>query len=140
MTTATRGCNGKIKAIDLGGTIAVVGGIQSWSFTQESEEIDRSEIGTCTKASEAGAVKTSIELSGFWNTSSGAKQGDLTAGNVVDVQLFPGGSGSGSKYYSTATGEGATVLSQSISGEVDGLVSFSITASVNGALSILTVT
>lgn len=134
MTTATRGCNGKIKAIDLGGTIAVVGGIQSWSFSEEAESIDSSEIGTCTKASTAGAVKTTVEVSGFWNTSSGAKQGDVKAGNVVDLQLFPGGSGSGESYYSTATGTGATVLTRSINGEVDGLVSFSATLDVNGAL------
>ena len=57
MATAIRGCFGKIKTKDLAatGALAIVGGIQEWTLSEEAEDIDASEIGTCIKASVSGA-------------------------------------------------------------------------------------
>lgn len=137
MTTATRGCTGVFKAVTQGGTLAVVGGVQEWTLSEESEEIDASEIGTCTKATIAGATTRSLSLSGFWNAAD-AGQDDLVVGAIVDFELYPEGTVSGSTYYSTTTG-GATVTSVEKSGGVDSLVTFSASLSINGALTEATV-
>lgn len=137
MTTATRGCTGVFKAVTQGGTVAVVGGVQEWTLSEESEEIDASEIGTCTKATIAGATTRSLSLSGFWNAAD-AGQDDLIVGAIVDFELYPEGTVSGSTYYSTTTG-GATVTSVEKSGGVDSLVTFSASLSINGALTETTV-
>lgn len=133
MTTAFRGCLGVVKVKDLATTsaIPVVGGVQEWSLTQEAESIDASEIGTCTKASVAGANSRQLSLSGFWNPSAGANQSEITVGNVVAIELYPAGTGSGNEYFATTTG-GATVGSVENGGSVDGLVSFSATLTING--------
>lgn len=134
MATAIRGCFGKIKTKDLAatGALAIVGGIQEWSLSEEAEDIDSSEIGTCTKASVAGANDRSLSISGFYAPADG-NQGDLTVGNVVDIEIYPAGSGSGNQYFSTTTG-GGTVLSIERGGSTDGLVSLSMSIKINGDL------
>jgi len=132
MTTATRGCTGVFKAVTQGGTVAVVGGVQEWTLSEESEEIDASEIGTCTKATIAGATTRSLSLSGFWNAAD-AGQDDLVVGAIVDFELYPEGTASTSTFYETSAG-GATVTSIEKSGGVDSLVTFSASLSINGAL------
>lgn len=137
MTTATRGCTGVFKAVTQGGSVAVVGGVQEWTLSEESEEIDASEIGTCTKATIAGATTRSLSLSGFWNPAD-AGQVDLVVGSIVDFELYPEGTVAGSTYYSTTTG-GATVTSVEKSGGVDSLVTFSASLTINGTLTTSTV-
>ena len=134
MSTAIRGCFGKIKAKDLAatGAIAIVGGIQEWTLSEEAEEIDSSEIGTCTKAAIAGANSRTLSITGFYAPSDG-NQGDLTVSNVVAVEIYPGGSGSGSEYYKTTAG-GGTILSIERGGSNDGLVSLNVTIKINGIL------
>ena len=133
MTTATRGCTGVFKAVTQGGgAVAVVGGVQEWTLSEESEEIDASEIGTCTKATIAGATTRSLSLSGFWNPDD-AGQGDIVVGSIIDFELYPEGTVAGSTYYETTAG-GATVTSVEKSGGVDSLVTFSASLTINGAL------
>jgi predicted secreted protein len=134
MATAIRGCFGKIKTKDLAatGAVVLVGGIQEWSLSEEAEDIDASEIGTCTKASVAGANSRSLSISGFYAPSDG-NQSDLTVGNIVTVEIYPAGSGSGNEYFATTTG-GATVLSVERGGSNDGLVSLSLSLKINGDL------
>lgn len=133
MATAIRGCFGKIKVKDEGaGSLAVVGGLQEWSISEEAEEIDSSEIGSCVKSSIAGANSRTLSMSGFYAPSDG-NQGDLTVGNVVDVEVYPAGSGSGNEYFATTTG-GATVLTVERSGSNDGLVTLSLSLKINGNL------
>lgn len=134
MSTAIRGCFGKIKTKDLAatGALAIVGGIQEWTLSEEAEDIDSSEIGTCTKASVAGANDRSLSISGFYAPSDG-NQSDLTVGNIVDLEIYPAGSGSGSAFFATTTG-GGTVLSIERGGSNDGLVSLSMSIKINGDL------
>ena len=134
MSTAIRGCFGKIKANDLAatGALAIVGGIQEWTLSEEAEEIDSSEIGTCTKAAVAGANSRTLSITGFYAPSDG-NQSDLTVGNVVNIEIYPAGSGSGSEYYASTTG-GATVLSIERGGSNDGLVSLNVSLKINGNL------
>lgn len=141
MATATRGCLSKIKVRDLAaatGTIGAVGGVRDWSLSEEAEDIDASEIGSCVKASVAGANSRTMSVNGFWDTATGAYQTEITVGNVLHVELYPAGSGSGNEYFETTTG-GGTVLSIEKSGGVDDLVSFSATIKINGDLTTSTV-
>ena len=137
MTQATRGCTGVFKAVTQGGSVATVGGVQEWTLSEESEEIDASEIGTCEKATEPGATTRSLSLSGFWNAAD-AGQSDLLVGSTVDFELYPEGTVAGSTYYST-TAKGATVTSVEKSGGVDSLVTFSASLTVNGGMTTSTV-
>ena len=134
MATAIRGCFGKIKVKDeaASGSLAVVGGLQEYSLTEEAEEVDTSEIGTCVKKSVAGSVSRSLSMSGFYAPADGG-QSHLSIGNIVDVEIYPAGSGSGSEYFATTTG-GATVLSVERGGSNDGLVSLSLSLKINGAM------
>lgn len=134
MSTAIRGCLGKIKANDLlaTGVIPIVGGIQEWTLSEEAEEIDSSEIGTCTKASVAGANSRTLALTGFYAPTDG-NQSDLVVGNIVNIEIYPAGSGSGNEYFTTTTG-GGTVLSIERGGSNDGLVSLNLSIKVNGDL------
>jgi len=141
MATATRGCLGVVKVRDLaatGGSEANVGGLQEWSISQEAEQIDSSELGSCAKSSIAGANSRSLSLSGFWDPASGANQTEITVGNILHVEVYPAGSGSGSTYYETTTG-GATVTTIEQSGGNDSLVTFSASLSINGDLTTATV-
>ena len=54
-------------------------------------------------------------------------------GNIVDVEIYPAGSGSGNEYFTTTTG-GGTVLSIERGGSNDGLVSLSLSIKINGDL------
>ena len=132
MSTAIRGCFGKIKANDLAatGALSIIGGIQEWTLSEEAEEIDSSEIGTCTKASIAGANSRTMSITGFYAPTDG-NQSDLTVGNVINIEIYPAGSGSGNEYYTTTTG-GGTVLSVERGGGNDSLVSLNLSIKING--------
>lgn len=134
MATATRGCLGVIRVQDLAVTTAtvVLGGVQEWSLTEESEQIDASEIGTCSKAFVAGATTRSASVTGFFDSADAGQAAAIMAvGNVIDFEVHPSGTGGSS--WVTTTG-GATITNIERSGGNDSLVSFSATIQVNGDL------
>lgn len=135
MANAIRGCLGLIQVQDAASATGVVtlGGLQEWSLSEESETIDASEIGTCSKASIAGATTRTMSLSGFFDEDDAGQAATIMAvGNVIDVHLYPGGNSSGEWYFKTATGDGATITSIEKSGGVDSLVTFSASLEING--------
>ena len=127
----TRGCFGIIKA---GATPDVIAQLNAWSFDETAEEIDSSVMGSCVKSSEAGAVKSSGTMNAFWDTAD-TGQATLAVGAKVDVEIYPGGDGSGKIYY---TGN-VTILSVSRSASVDGLTVAEFGWSANGAMTESTV-
>ena len=120
-----RACNGVVK---VGAGPTVVGEIRSWSFNQEAEEIDVSSMGTCTKASQAGAVKTSIEVGAWWDPAD-AGQILFSPGQEVQLEIFPDGEGSGKTAYTGMM----RVLTNNTSGDVDGVVESEFSGTINGA-------
>ncbi|MCB0247968.1 MAG: hypothetical protein KDI07_05270 [Anaerolineae bacterium] len=136
----TRGCFGKVYAKDLAATGAAtqVYEVRSWSYEETAERLDASEMGTCTKKFEAGAQETTGQIQCWWDPSATGNQGQLTVGNIVELELYPEGAGSGSVYYTTPAA-GATVLSVAREGSVDGLVGSTFGWAVNGALTATTV-
>ena len=135
MATATRGCLGKIKLRDLAASAdseSDVGGLQGYTISQEAEELDSSEIGTCETKSETGKVTRSVSVNGFWDPASGANQGEIDVANKVHLEVYPAGDGSGATFYSTGA-NGATVTSYEQAGDNDSLVTFSATFKINGS-------
>lgn len=134
MATATRGCLGVIRVQDLAATTAtvVLGGVQDWSISEESEQIDASEVGTCSKAFVAGATTRTASVNGFFDASDAGQAAAIMAvGNVIDFECHPAGTGGSS--FVTTTG-GATITSIERSGGNDSLVTFSASIQINGDL------
>lgn len=134
MATATRGCLGVIRVQDLSVTTAtvVLGGVQEWTLTEESEQIDASEIGSCSKSFVAGATTRTASVNGFFDSSdAGQAASIMTIGNVIDFEVHPSGTGGSS--WVTTTG-GATLTNMEFGGGNDALVSFSASVQINGDL------
>lgn len=131
----TRGCSGIIKVKDAAatGSAARIYQIRDWSYSESAERLDSSQIGACTKTYTAGAVETTVNITAWWDTTSGANQAQMTVANDVYVEIYPAGTGSGSTYYKTPTG-GANIQELSRSGGVDGIVESSWVMTVNGSL------
>lgn len=136
--STTRGCFGKIglKLSTTTSAAGIMGELADWSYEETAEEIDASEMGDCTKKFVAGAQKTAGSITAHWD-SADAVQNLITVGATVQIEIYPGGNGSGATFYETPTGagNGATVLSVSRAGNgVDGLVGNTFGFSVNGAM------
>ena len=138
--SVTRGCLGQVLATSTTATGAavVVDEISAWQYEESAEQIDASKIGTCTKAFEAGAQQTTGQITAHWEPAATGTQGLFVVGDKVRLELYPGGTGSGSTFYQTPTG-GATITSVARAGGVDGLVSNDFGFSVNGAMTTTTV-
>lgn len=129
----TRGCFGKVFA-ELSATATaarVMSEVNAWSYEETAEQLDASEIGSCVKKFVAGATETTGTISTWWDTATASEQQHFTVGGTVKLELYPGGNGSGSTYYKTAS---AVVTSISRSGGVDGIVTNNFGFTVNGAL------
>ena len=134
MATATRGCLGVIKVQGLTATTAVVvlGGINDWSLTEESEQIDASELGSCSKSFIAGATTRSATVNGFFDASDAGQAATImSVGNIIDFEVYPGGTG-GASWVTTAGG--ATITNIEHSGGNDSVVTFSASIQINGDL------
>lgn len=120
-----RACNGVVK---VGAGPTIVGELRSWSANQEADEIDVSSMGSCTKASQAGAVKTSVEVAAWWDPADSG-QVLFVPGDEIALEIHPDGEGSGKTAY-TGT---VRVLTNNLSGDVDGVVESEFSGTVNGA-------
>lgn len=136
----TRGCFGKVfgKATSTTGAATVVDEVRSWSYEETAEQLDASKIGDCTKKFEAGAQATQGTIQTWWHPAATGNQGIFAVGAKVHLELYPGGNATGAVYYKTPA-EGATILSVSRNGGVDGLVENNFGFTVNGALVATTV-
>jgi len=126
--STTRGCKGVIK---VGDTPIVVLELTDFDFTETADEIDTSSMGTCSKKSEAGAIKTAGNFTCFWDASD-AGQNLLVVGESINVEIYPGGDATGMTYY-----KGNVIMfTHGISSSVGGVVSQPYGFSVNGKLTV----
>lgn len=134
----TRGCRGVVTiASTATGSGTAIGRLTNWSFNSAAEEIDASVMGACTKASVAGALKTTMQFDVQWDGDDSI-QTTLTAaqaaGTAVWPRIYPEGTGSGANYYKPPSG-GVIILQYSAEGGgVDGIVSATFNGTVNGAM------
>ena len=122
-----RACNGVVKAGPVG-TPVIVGELRNWASSSEADEIDTSSMGTCTKSSQAGAVKTSIEVGCWWDPAD-AGQAEFVPGDEIEIEIYPDGEDPGKTFYAGLL----RVLTNNISGDVDGVVEAEFTGTINGA-------
>lgn len=130
-----RGCFGVVRSGPTGGALGAVGEARSWQFTETAERQDVSIMGTCTKKFISGAKETTGQIT-VWQDPSDTRQGDFVVGNQIAIELYPGGTGSGQRYYKGV----ANIDSIARSGGVDArAVEATFGWSVNGALTATTV-
>lgn len=131
--SVTRGALGiaKGKLTSASGSASQIREVRNWQFTESAEDLDASEIGTGTRESVAGVIQTTGTLECHWSPGGSDNQDFMTVGAIVDLELYPGGSGSGNTYYKTPAA-GATLLSIDRSGGLDGTVGSTFGFTVNG--------
>ena len=134
----SKGCYGKIRVKTAGasGAAALLARLKDWSIDEATSAIDASEMGSCVQAELAGPVKTSITIDVHWDPGA-TGQGLLSIGDTLYLEIYPGGSGSGAKYYKsldTATG-GAEITNINHAGNgIGGIVGSSISLNAKGGL------
>jgi len=136
----TRGCKGVVKIKAVGATSATnaVAELADWSYDESAEQIDVSAMGTCTKKYDAGAQSTTGQIRCHWDGTDTTGQNLLVVGSAVIIEVYPGGTATGTKYYKTGA-SGATILSVNRAGNgVDGTVGATFGYAVNGAMTATT--
>lgn len=124
-----RGCFGKVRSGPTGGASGVVGEVRNWSFEESAERIDVSAMGDCTKKFISGAKQTTGTVQ-VWYDQGDTRQADFVVGSQIALELYPGGTGSGKKYFKGI----ANIDSVARSGSTEGAVESTFGWSVNGAL------
>lgn len=122
-----RGCFGVVK---IGPTPTVVAELRAWELNETAERIDVSAMGDCTKKFSVGAVEGSGTFSMWLDSGPDAGQALVVVGTAVDVELFPGGEGTGNLLRSF----NATITDRGEAADVNGIVELSASYAVNGAI------
>ena len=126
---ALRGCLG---VVEIGATPDVVGELTAYSINAVSQEIDTSAMGTCTASSIAGTKKTTGTISANYDPDD-VGQLLFVIGTAPQLIIYPEGKGTGLVSW-TATS--ATILSNTVSAEVNGVVTVEMGYSINGEFTV----
>ncbi len=129
-----RGCFGVVRSGPSSGAVGAVAEVRNWSFEESAEREDLSVMGTCTKKFGSGPQQTTGTIEVFFDQSD-PRQDDFVVGTEIALELYPGGTGSGKRYYKGL----ANIDSIKRDGNVTSSVGSSFGWSVNGALEKLTV-
>lgn len=130
MATIT-GSGGVVKVADAGGTLAAVAEVRSFSLEHTADTLEVTSMGTGTvgRSYVKGLDSSTLSVECYFDTGS-SQDVILEAGNIIDFELSPEGTGVGTVSYS---GEGI-VASVSVSSAVDGLVEVSFSVTVNNGV------
>lgn len=120
-----RACLGKV---EIGPTPSVVGELTAWTADAVADEIDTSSMGTCTASSIAGVKKTTGTLVVNYDPAD-AGQLLFLIGTKPQLIIYPYGDTTGDPMWTAAE---ATILQNSTSSEVNGLVQVTMSYSING--------
>jgi hypothetical protein len=124
--TAYRACNGKI---EIGAGPAIVGELTAWDANAVADEIDTSAMGDCTASSVAGVKKTTGTVTCNYDYAD-AGQLLFDIGEKPQLIIYPLGDLTSGLPIFTATE--ATILQNNMSAEVNGVVTLSMSYSING--------
>tara|TARA_B100000963_G_scaffold335392_1_gene329488 strand:- start:74 stop:484 length:411 start_codon:yes stop_codon:yes gene_type:complete len=131
MATVT-GTSGVVKIkldSDSGGTVAQVGEVRSFTFDETSDTIESTVMGNTSRNYKGGLKDATLSLECFWDQAD-SQQLLLDSGALIDFEISPSGTGSGSKKYS---GEGV-VTSKSLNNTTDGLVEATFAVQVSNGV------
>ena len=97
--------------------------VKSWNLEEVCDTVDSSSIGTKWRKNMATIRSWSGSIDAFWDESDDGHQGTLKIGNIVELKLYAGGEGDGSKYFAG----NAIVTGISRQASFDGLVESAFT-------------
>lgn len=126
MATIT-GKSGIIKAVTTGGSIANVGEVQSYTLNSSADSIEDTAMGDSARTYKAGLKNHTLSIEARFDDTDSAQE-DLQAGETIDWEVHPEGTGVGTVSYS-GTG---VVTSSSFNATFDGLVEASFEVQVSG--------
>jgi hypothetical protein len=126
MATIT-GSSGIVKAVTSGGSVANVGEVQSYNLSSSADSIEDTAMGDTARTYKAGLKNHTLSIEARFDESDSA-QADLQAGETIDWEVHPEGTGTGTPVYS---GSGV-VTSSSFNATFDGLVEASFEVQVSG--------
>jgi len=126
MATIT-GSSGIVKAVTSGGAVANVGEVQSYNLSSSADSIEDTAMGDTARTYKAGLKNHTLSIEARFDESDSA-QADLQAGETIDWEVHPEGTGVGTPVYS---GSGV-VTSSSFNATFDGLVEASFEVQVSG--------
>lgn len=126
MATIT-GSSGIVKAVTTGGSVANVGEVQSYNLSSSADSIEDTAMGDTARTYKAGLKNHTLSIEARFDESDSA-QADLQAGETIDWEVHPEGTGTGTPVYS---GSGV-VTSSSFNATFDGLVEASFEVQVSG--------
>ena len=138
--TRQRGCQGviKVKAKGASGSAATFHGVNTWEFTETAEREEADEIGACAKTYVAGSVETNGVINYWSDHLATGGQGQASISNEIDMEIYPAGTGSGSRVFKTPA-SGALILEHKQNGGTKGAVAGSFNFTVSGAMTATTV-
>ena len=117
------------EATETFGATTVVANMRSFSIETTSDTIEATNMdSTDREYLKSGLTSSTVSIECYWD--EGAGQLLLDAGESLDLEISPQGTGSGRKHYD-CTG---IVTSKSISTSFDGMVEASFSVQVNGGV------
>jgi hypothetical protein len=128
MATVT-GTSGVVKLALNNGTVAQVGEVRSFTFDETSDTIESTVMGNTSRNYKGGLKDATLSLECFWDQTD-TQQLLLDSGALIDFEISPSGTGTGSKKY---TGEGV-VTSKSLNNTTDGLVEATFAVQVSNGV------
>lgn len=125
------GSGGIVKVADAGGTLAAVAEVRSFSIEHSVDTLEVTSMSATTvgRSYAKGLDSSTVSVECYFDTGT-SQDVILESGNIIDFEIHPEGTGSGTVSYS---GEGI-VSSVSVSAAVDGIVEVSFSVSVNNGL------
>lgn len=126
----TKGTSGVVKLVATGGTLAAVGEIRSYTIDRTADTIEDTVMGDTAKTYLDSLTDGTLSLDVLWDADDTVQQSTMIVGVEVDYEIYPEGTGSGSRYYS-GTG---IITSESTSASYDGLVESSYSIQNSGAI------
>ena len=125
----TKGSSGVIKLAVTGGTVAAMGEVRSYTFTQSADTLEDTVMGDSNRTYLASLKSGTLSAEVYWDDAD-AVQLVMDAAADIDFEVYPTGTGSGEKYY---TGSGI-VTSNEITASFDGMVEGSFEVQISGAV------
>tara|TARA_B100000780_G_C21062585_1_gene427171 strand:- start:221 stop:622 length:402 start_codon:yes stop_codon:yes gene_type:complete len=123
------GTSGSVFLQLVGTAEAIVGEVRTFNFDETIEPIDSTTMGDTAKNYTGGLKDGILNIDCFYDHLN-AQQVVMDAGALLDIEINPGGTGSGQKKY---TGVGL-VTSRSVSNSPDGLVEATFVMQISNGL------
>ena len=125
----TKGSSGVVKLAVSGGSVAAMGEVRSFTLSESADTIEDSVMGDTARTYVASLSTASLSMDVYWDDAD-AVQLVMDTKADLDWELYPTGSGTGEKYYSSS----GILTSKEITAAFDGMVEGSFEIQVSGGI------